>query len=165
MRQLSIRPFVRSRYAADGQRLAFDSEPLPCPWAINARIIMLNARRGYSIRIRLRVASLGFELGLALLHEISLWPDKRTLNHLSQQHFALTFKTSRRPTSTMQLRLYLAFRTWWTMQWKCTVECPKCCVKNAVNTVSLPVTLALPSETGLNLSACLTTHSHYSRRL
>jgi len=28
----------------------------------------------------------------------------------------------------MQLWLYLAFRTWWTMQWKCTMECPKCCV-------------------------------------
>jgi hypothetical protein len=52
--------------------LAFDSDPLPCLGAINARVIVLNAIREYSIRIRLRVASLGFELRLALLHEISL---------------------------------------------------------------------------------------------
>ena len=52
--------------------MAFDSDPLPCLGTINTRVIMLNVIREYSIRIRLRVASLGFELGLALLHEISL---------------------------------------------------------------------------------------------
>lgn len=64
---MSVLSFVRSRSAADGQRLAFDSETLPCLWAINARLIMLNAIREFSIRIRRRVARLGFELGLALL--------------------------------------------------------------------------------------------------